>query len=128
MKLSFPDSDWLITAGGPVTILLALLFIYAGGAKLIGLSGMVQEFAQIGIGQWFRYFTGILEVGGAIGVLIPKFRFWAALLIATVMLGATVANLTVLHLPVVAGLTIVLMSLALTIAWQWRGTLARWRA
>jgi putative oxidoreductase len=126
MKLGFPNYDWLITAG-PATVLLALLFLYAGGAKLIGMSDMVQEFAQIGIGQWFRYFTGFLEVGGAIGVLIPKFRLWAALLISTVMLGATVANLTVLHLPVVAGLTIALMAQALTIAWQWRASLTRWR-
>jgi putative oxidoreductase len=83
-----------------LAIFLAMLLIYVGGVKLIRSRGpMVQEFAQIGLGQWFRYFTGVLEVTGGIGLLIPKFRFWAALQIALVMVGATAANLTVLHSP-----------------------------
>ena len=78
---------------------------------------MVQEFAQIGIGQWFRYFTGILEVTGAIGVVIPKYRFGAALQIAVVMVGATAANIWVLRLPPLAGLTTFLLAAALALAW-----------
>jgi len=50
MKCSFPIFEWLIMAG-PITLLVAILFTAAGGAKLIGNAGMVQEFAQIGIGQ-----------------------------------------------------------------------------
>jgi len=100
-----------------LAVLLAGLFIYVGGAKLTGNPGMVREFAQIGIGQWFRYFTGILEVGGAVGVLIPTIRFWAALLIAAVMVGATVTNLFILHIPVLARLTAALLGLALALAW-----------
>jgi putative oxidoreductase len=115
MKLSFPSYE-----AGPITLLLAVLFIYAGGVKLMSMPSMVEEFAQIGIGQWFRYFTGILEVSGAIGILLPSIRFWAALLIAIVMAGATVANLTILPLPGMAGFTVVLMAVAITFAWQWR--------
>jgi putative oxidoreductase len=100
-----------------LAIVLAVGFTFFGGVKLIHSPAMVQEFAQIGFGQWLRYFTGILEVTGAIGVLIPKFRFWAALQIATVMLGATLTNLVILRLPPLAGLTAVLMSLGLTLAW-----------
>jgi hypothetical protein len=48
---------------------------------------MVEDFTQIGIGQWFRYLTGILEVSEAMAVLIPKFRFCGALLMAVVMWG-----------------------------------------
>jgi uncharacterized membrane protein len=76
----------------------------------------VQEFAQIGIGQWFRYFTGILEVSGAIGLLIPKYRFWAALQIAAVMAGATAVNIVILHVLPLARLTAILMTLALALA------------
>jgi len=100
-----------------LAILLAVGFICFGGVKLVNSPSMVQEFAQIGFGQWLRYFTGILEVAGAIGVLIPKFRFWAALQIATVMAGATLTNLAILRVPPLAGLTAVLMSLALALAW-----------
>jgi putative oxidoreductase len=100
-----------------LTIVLAIAFTLAGGIKLVNNPQMVQEFAQVGLGQWFRYFTGLLEVSGAIGLLIPRVRFWAALQIATVMVGATIANLTVLHTPQLAGLTAVLLGLALALAW-----------
>ena len=98
-------------------VVLAIIFTLAGGIKLIGVPAMVQEFAQIGLGQWFRYLTGLLEVSGAIGLLIPKVRFWAAVQIAVVMAGATIANLTVLHVPPLARVTGVLMILALLLAW-----------
>jgi putative oxidoreductase len=100
-----------------LAVLLAVVFVFAGGAKLLGAPAMVQEFAQIGMGQWFRYLTGILEVTGAIGVLIPKYRFGAALQIAVVMVGATAANIWVLHLPPLAGLTAFLLAAALALAW-----------
>lgn len=79
------------------------------------MQAMVQEFDQVGLGQWFRYFTGILEVTGGIGVLIPKYSRWAALLIAVVMCGAIVAHLTVLHSP--PTLPAVLLAVALITAW-----------
>ena len=108
-------------AGWILAGLLAVVFAMAGGVKLTSTPGMVQEFHQIGAGQWLRYVTGILEVSGAIGVLIPKFRFWAALQLAAVMAGATFTNVVILHLPNVAGLTGVLLALALMLAWLRRG-------
>ena len=100
-----------------LTIALAIVFTLAGGIKLISAPGMVREFAQIGLGQWFRYFTGILEVSGAIGLLIPRVRFWAALQIAAVMVGATFTNLAVLHLPATARVTAILLAMAVALAW-----------
>jgi uncharacterized membrane protein YphA (DoxX/SURF4 family) len=100
---------------------LAIAFTLAGGVKLISAPAMVQEFAHIGLGQWFRYFVGVMEVSGAIGLLIPKVRFWAALQIAVVMAGATFTNLAVLHLPGPARLTAILLALALLLAWLRRG-------
>jgi putative oxidoreductase len=103
--------------GWILAIFLALVFILAGGVKPIGVPGMVAEFAQIGIGQWFRYVTGVLEVSGAVGLPIPKFRCRAALQIAAVMVGATGVNLWVLRVPALAWLTAILMVLALVLAW-----------
>jgi putative oxidoreductase len=100
-----------------LAVFLAIVFTLAGGMKLISTPAMVQEFAQIGFGQWFRYLIGILEVSGAIGLLIPKYRFWAALQIAMVMVGATGVNIAILHLPPLAGLTALLLALALALAW-----------
>lgn len=100
-----------------LTIFLAFAFLAAGGVKLASRPGMVEEFAQIGFGQWLRYVTGILEVSGAIGLLIPSVRFWSALQIAAVMVGATVTNIWILHLPALAQLTASLLAAALVLAW-----------
>src|SRR6516165_11243330 len=76
-------------------ILLAVLFVYFGLAKLTG--GLVQEFADIGAGQWLRYFSGTAELAGAIGLLTPWLAGLAAAGLAAVMAGATIINATVLH-------------------------------
>ena len=96
---------------------LTVVFILAGGIKLLSNPGMVQEFTMIGMGQWLRYVTGFLEVTGAVGLLIPKVRLWAALQIAIVMLGATLTNVLILHLPAMARLTGILMGLSLALVW-----------
>ena len=54
-----------------VRILLALAFGAAGIAKLAGVAQMVQVFDAVGMGQWFRYVTGAVEVAGAVLILIP---------------------------------------------------------
>ena len=84
---------WLLSG------LVALAFLGAGGAKLVGGPAMVKEFDKVGLGQWFRYFmylTGLLEVTAGIGLLISRYAFYAAVLLAIVMVGAIIAHLTVL--------------------------------
>ena len=76
--------------------LVALSFIGAGGAKLAGVPVMVDMFDKVGVGQWFRYFTAFLEVAGAIGLLMSRYAFYAAVLLAIVMVGAIIAHVTVL--------------------------------
>ena len=76
--------------------LLALAFAMAGLAKLGGEQAMVEMFATIGVGQWFRYVVGALEISGAVGVLIPRLSGPAALGLVCVMAGAILANLFVL--------------------------------
>jgi putative oxidoreductase len=73
-----------------------LLFIGVGGAKLVGAAVMVELFAKIGLGQWLRYFTGLLEVAAGIGLLISRYAFYAAVLLAVVMAGAFIAHVAVL--------------------------------
>lgn len=77
-------------------VLLALPFLGSGGAKLVGTPVMVAIFSKIGFGQWFRIVTGLLEIAGAIGLLIPSFRRLSAALLAVVMCGAIGFHLTTL--------------------------------
>ena len=77
-------------------VLLALMFAMAGLAKVSGDPAMVEMFATIGIGQWFRYVVGALELAGAVGVLVPRLSGLAALGLVWLMVGATLTNLFVL--------------------------------
>ncbi len=81
---------WILSA------LVTLTFVGAGAAKLAGAAVMVDLFAKVGLGQWFRYFTGLLEVAAGIGLLISRYAFYAAVLLAMVMVGAFIAHVTVL--------------------------------
>lgn len=103
--------------GWILAVLLVILFALVGGLKLIGVPGAVKEFELIGFGQWFRFLTGTLEVTGAVGLLVPRFRFWAALLIACIMAGATMINIWILRVNGLARVTAVLMAVALVVAW-----------
>ena len=80
-------------------ILFALAFLAAGGAKLAGVPMMVHEFDVVGLGQWFRYFTGIVEVAGGLLFLIPPATsLGAAMLIATIC-GAMAVHFVVFKHP-----------------------------
>src|ERR1700684_3917262 len=76
--------------------LAACAFLAAGGSKLAAAPAMVEMFAKLGAGQWFRYLTGALEVIGAIALLVPRTAFYGAVLLAAVMVGAVVVHLAVL--------------------------------
>ena len=72
---------------------LAALFLFAGSSKLSGAPEMVALFDGIGVGQWFRYTTGLIEVTSAIALLVAALAPFAALLLASTMVGAIVTHL-----------------------------------
>jgi len=72
---------------------LAALFLFAGGSKIAGAPAMVALFDAIGVGQWFRYVTGLIEVVSAVALLVPPFAPFGALLLASTMVGAIVTHL-----------------------------------
>jgi putative oxidoreductase len=71
-------------------IVLALQFFKNGYALFT--DDFVKKFDDIGFGQWFRYFTGVLEIGTAIGLLIPRVCGIAALGLAGIMGGAALTE------------------------------------
>ena len=74
----------------------AAMFLFAGTLKVIGVPMMVDEFARIGLGQWFRYFTGGLELVSAVLLLVPSLAVFGALALAATMTGAILTHLFVL--------------------------------
>lgn len=76
---------------------VAAAFFAAGATKLAGLPYMVQLFAQIGIGQWFRVVTGSVEIVGAIALVYPRLAPIGGLWLGFTMFVGVMIHLFVLH-------------------------------
>jgi putative oxidoreductase len=96
---------------------LAAMFLMAGASKLAGAAPMVALFDAIGLGQWFRYVTGVIETGSAVALLIPSAAPFGALLLIPTMIGAAATNLFLGQSPVVP---VVLLLGAAAVAWTRR--------
>ena len=100
---------WILQIGA------AGMFLMVGFLKLSGDPQLVGLFEAIGLGQWFRYLTGALEVAGAVLLLIPRTSGLGALMLAGVMVGAVVT-----HLFIVGGsplMAIILLVVTGVVAW-----------
>jgi putative oxidoreductase len=78
-------------------IVLAGVFLLSATQKFIDDPQYVDEFRKVSFGDWFRYFTGGLEVLGAGAMLFPRTTPWGAAILLMVTSGALIAQLTVLH-------------------------------
>lgn len=85
-----------------IQILLALLFLFAGGLKLAIPADQLQAQAPpeaMRFSQWFMTFIGVVEVLGGLGLVLPGIvRKWkgltvlAALGLTILMIGAVVVS------------------------------------
>jgi len=81
-------SEWALR------LFLALVFVVAGVDKFTG-AMWVRVFNDIGFGQWFRPFTGIVEVLGGCLLLVPRATPVAVPVLVCTMAGALLVHLTV---------------------------------
>jgi putative oxidoreductase len=84
---------WMLR--GAVTV----LFCSVGFSKFSQQSEWTRIFAQIGLGQWFRYFTGVLQIVGGLMVIVPRTFAIGIAVLAGTMLGAVLAWIGPLHAP-----------------------------
>jgi|ERR1035438_2397284 putative oxidoreductase len=93
--------DWVLRGG------IAFAFVLFGVDKFPSGPGApwVAFFAQIGIGQWFRYCTGIVEIVGALLLLIPRTVTAGLVLLACTMAGAFLIHIFVMGHPANAIIT-----------------------
>jgi uncharacterized membrane protein YphA (DoxX/SURF4 family) len=82
---------------------------------------MVQVFAQIGLGQWFRFVTAGVEISGAVALLIPGLTGIAAVWLGITMFFAIFAHLFALRSN--PGGAVVLFVLSASLAWLMRDQL-----
>ena len=107
-------------------IVLGLTFALVGATKLTGTGHTVDYFAAIGWGQWFRYFTGILDVAGVVLLFVPRETYRGALLLACSVGMAAAISVTVLRGnptwsgPAMVLVPLVMTMLAIVLAWLTR--------
>jgi uncharacterized membrane protein YphA (DoxX/SURF4 family) len=82
---------------------LALFFAAVGSTKFDGdpRGEWYQIFERIGVGQWLRYLTGIMQVGGAVLLLSRRTMTVGAAMLACTMAGAAFVDLFIMTSPVV---------------------------
>lgn len=103
-----------------VSVITAAMFVMAGGMKLAGAPMAVQLFDTIGLGQWFRYVTGAIEVAGGLALLAPPLAAPAAAALAVTMIGAILTHLVILGDS--AAVPAVLLAASVFIGWtRWSG-------
>ncbi|MFJ1751694.1 DoxX family protein [Kitasatospora sp. NPDC088134] len=79
-------------------ILLALFFALASALpKLIALPAAVTVFDAIGVGHWLMYVTGLVELAGAVGLLVRRLAGPAATGLIVFLGFAFVTQLTAMH-------------------------------
>lgn len=96
-------------------VIAAVAFLMAATMKLTGVAPAVAAFDAIGFGDWFRYLMAVLEIAGAVALLIPVLSGLAGLAFVGLMVGAIAT-----HLFVVGGGAaplVVYLLLAAVIAW-----------
>ena len=89
----FRRSDALLWT---LRILLAAVFLFEGIDKFSERRLWLRIFEEIGFGQWFRYFTGVVEISGGLMLLIPKATVVAVGLLVCTMVGALLVHVLVI--------------------------------
>ena len=73
-------------------MLVGLVALAAGYAKLTGMDFVAEPFAQIGLGQTFLMIAGTVEILAGLCLLFPRSGVVGAVLLATVMVGTMGAS------------------------------------
>ena len=82
-------------------VAIGLLFIFIGYGKFESRGVWVRIFEQIGLGQWFRIFTGVVQVTGGVLMIPRRTRTAGAALLACTMLGAAIVDVVIMGSPIV---------------------------
>ncbi|MEK7402419.1 MAG: DoxX family protein [Gemmatimonadota bacterium] len=108
-----------------LSVLLAAAFATTGIAKLIGTEPIgLQASAMNGFPAWIRTVVGVVETAGAVVLLIPPFAAFAAVLLALLMVPATITQ----WISGQPGVFVPVLALAMLLVVAWRRNPAAVRA
>lgn len=101
------------------TVLLVLIFLGSGAAKLASLEYELLAFARWGYPLWFMYLTGVIEVLGGLALLWRRITALVAAGLGCFMIGAVATHAVHAEWPMM-GLASAIMVLGF-----WRGWAGR---
>lgn len=76
--------------------LLTLYYVFSGVAKIIGAKYWIEIFKDLKLPQWFRVFTGFVQLAGA-ALLIIGYWVTGAVAWAGIWLGITMLLACIMH-------------------------------
>lgn len=104
---------WKLIVVWTLQITVFIVFLITGISKIVGTENMMTLFIKIGLGEWFRYLTGSLEVIGALLILFPRSAFWGGFMLASLTIGEFFTHLLITGDSVIP--TFILFMIAATI-------------
>jgi uncharacterized membrane protein YphA (DoxX/SURF4 family) len=107
---------WILLA---LQVLLALLYVASGLGKVTLEATVVTGFAAMGIGPGLTVTIGVLELLGAVGLLVPRVAGLAATAFVALMVGAVVITAATLGVGMILAPALVLVLVAV-VAWARR--------
>src|SRR6185503_20153494 len=108
-----------------LSVLLAAVFATTGVSKLIGVEPLALQAASMhGFPNWIRTVVGVVEIVGALGLLIPAVASFAAAMLALLMIPATITQ----WISGEPGIFVPILLLALLLIVAWRRNPAAVRA
>lgn len=94
MKKSTNIFSWAFAMIAAVILLQTLFFKFTAAPE------SVYIFTTLGVEPWGRIFTGILELGAGLLLILPSTRHWGALGAVGIMAGAILSHLFILGIEV----------------------------
>jgi len=92
--------------------LLAVIFLNTASEKVFVDLIPIASFEGFGVGTWLLFFAGLLELSGAIALLIPSLAIRAAFVLAGVMIVAILMNLSIVGGSVLTAIAILIALIA----------------
>ncbi|MGH7256421.1 MAG: DoxX family protein, partial [Nitrospirales bacterium] len=116
---------WKIAILWTMTAVLVGFYLLAGATKLGSHPAQPSNFVRWGYPFWFQYVVGVVELGGALLLLVPRVAAVGVLLLGLTMIGAALTH--VVHgemeaVPVPLALLLFLAVIGYTrwkSAWTW---------
>ncbi len=101
-------------------VALASIFIVVGFVKIPGSMHpmWVRLFERIGFGQWFRYFTALMEIVGGMLMIVPSATLVSGLVLASAMVGALLVHIFVIGVGAQTVVVFALLSGILAVMWH----------